>query len=460
MGLSDPRGVPTSCENPECIDILETALNQTLGIWDDPLATIDGALDSDPSFVMGHIFRAEIQLTAMERQLLPDIARDIELAEALTGQANDRERLHIAAARSWLEGDLEEARDRYERILLEYPLDLPALFTVHMADFYTGNPVQMRDRIARARRAWSDSVPGYGYVLGIHAFGMEECGEYEAAEDLARRAVEINPKDTYAIHAIAHVMEMQGRQHHGIAWMEGTGENWQGSGFAIHLWWHTALFYLDLGRMDKVLEIYDSGIRNKRSDISLEELDAAAMLWRLNLVGVDVGDRWAELADKWEPSAEDTHYAFNDMHAMMTFAGDGRDAAAARLLAAAASYVTEKISTNRHMTKEVGIPICRAILAFSRGDYDAAVDLLLPVRYKSAFFGGSNAQRDVIGLTLIESALRAKRFELAHALLAERLAQKSSSPANWKAMARALDGLNNVKGAQSAWARAEQLAAA
>jgi tetratricopeptide (TPR) repeat protein len=460
MAMNDPRGVATSSDNPECIEILEKALDESLGIWGDPVATLDEALKIDPTFVMGHVFRAEMQLTAMERSLLPNIARDIELAEALTGNANERERMHIAAARAWLEGDIDDARNRYEAILLHYPLDLCALSTVHMADFYMGNSVEMRDRVARARRAWHADLPGYGYVLGIHAFGMEECGDYEAAEDLARQAVEINPRDTYAIHAVAHIMEMSGRQRDGIAWMMERTDDWAGSNFAIHLWWHTALYHLDLGEIDKVLEIYDSGVRNKRSDISLEELDAAAMLWRLNLIGVDIEHRWAELADKWEPSAEDTHYAFNDMHAMMTFAGDGRGEAAARLLAAGASYVTERGQTNRRMTKEVGMPICRAILAFSRGDYDTAVDLLMPVRYKSAVFGGSHAQRDIISMTLIESALRAKRYELAHALLAERIALKPNSPANWKAMARAQDGLNNVKGAQSAWARAEQLAAA
>jgi hypothetical protein len=165
MGLNDPRGLATSSEKSECIEILEKALGETLGIWGDPVATLDEALEIDPTFVMGHVFRAEMQLTAMERSLLPSVARDIELAEALTGNANERERLHIAAARAWLEGDIDDARNRYEEILLRYPLDLCALSTVHMADFYMGNSVEMRDRVARARRAWHEDLPGYGYVL-------------------------------------------------------------------------------------------------------------------------------------------------------------------------------------------------------------------------------------------------------------------------------------------------------
>jgi len=355
---------------------------------------------------------------------------------------------------------MERAVAHWEGVLLDHPRDLPALFSAHMTDFFLGDAVQMRDRIARAMRAWNPDTPGYGYVLGMYAFSLEEAGDFTRGEEFGRQAVEINPCDVYAIHAVAHVLEMQGRQEDGIAWMTGRQADWAvDCGFSIHLWWHTAMYHLDLGQYDRVFEIYDNGICKDASGISLEELDAASMLWRLSLLGVDVTDRWGGLADKWEPSAEDTYYAFNDMHAMMTFAGAGRDMAAARLLAATAGYVTERGGTNAAMTREVGIPICRALLAFSREDYDAAVSLLLPIRYKSNLFGGSYAQRDVIALTLIEAALRAGRFKLAHALLAERIAMKATSPMTWKLMARALDGVGDKPGADAARTRALALLA-
>ena len=457
MGLPDARGVLTSSDNQSSLDALEKALEQSLAICGDSIATIDACLEADPGFVMGHCFRAQMQLLAMEKSKLPEVARHVEMAEALTGNANDREKGHIAAIRAWLTGDLEKAVLRWEDLLLENPLDALALFSAHMTDFYLGDSTQMRDRIARVLTSWDKDVPLYGYVLGMYAFGLEECADYGHAEDTGREAVEINPKDTYAIHAVAHVLEMQGRQSEGIDWMGTREKDWVDSDFAIHLWWHKGLYHLDLGEIDKVLDIYDNGVRNAASGISLEELDAAAMLWRLNLLGVDVGSRWGELADKWEPSAEDTLYAFNDMHAMMTFAGDGRDMAAARLLGAAASYVTERGGTNAMMTKEVGIPVCRALLAFSRGDYKTTVELLQPVRYKSMVFGGSYAQRDVINLTLIEAAVRGKYYKLARALLAERIALKPHSHLNWKNMARVCDGLNDVCGAQNAWNKASEL---
>ena len=458
MGLNDIRDVPTSAENQASLDRLEEALDLAIIMRGDPVAVIDAALEDEPGFVLGLCLRAEMQLLTTERARLPQAARDVEMAEALTGAANDRERGHIAAIRAWLEGDLEKAVDCWESVLLEYPRDLIALFAAHMTDFFLGEAVQMRDRISRALRGWDGDTPGYGYVLSMYGFSLEEAGDFARGEENGRMAVELNPKDVYAIHAVAHVMEMQGRQEDGIEWMTSRQADWAvDCGFAIHLWWHTAMYHLDLGQYDRVFEIYENGIRHSTDGISLEELDAASILWRLNLLGVDVSDRWGELADRWEPSAEDTYYAFNDMHAMMAFAGDGRDMAAAKLLAATASYVTERGGTNAQMTRDVGIPICRALLAFSREDYDATVDLLLPVRYKSNVFGGSYAQRDVIALTLIEAAIRARRFSLAHALLAERAALKETSPMTWKLMARALDGVGDRPGGDAARGRAEAL---
>ena len=458
MGLNDIRGVPTSSDSQASLDRLEEALDLAIIMRGDPVLVLDAALDAEPGFVLGLCLRAEMQLLTTERSRVPMVARDVELAEALTGTANNRERGHIAAIRAWLEGNMEKSTECWETILLDYPRDLIALYCAHMTDFFLGSAPQMRDRISRALRGWDADTPGYGYVLGMYAFSLEEAGDFARAEDFGRKAVELNPSDVYAIHAVAHVMEMQGRQEDGINWMTERQSDWAiDCGFAIHLWWHTAMYHLDLEQFDRVFEIYENGIRHSVDGISLEELDAASMLWRLNLLGVDVSDRWGELADRWEPAAEDTYYAFNDMHAMMAFAGAGRDMAAAKLLAATASYVTERGGTNAQMTKDVGIPVCRALLAFSREDYNAVVDLLLPIRYKSNVFGGSYAQRDVIALTLIEAAIRAGRFSLAHALLAERTALKESSPMTWKLMARSLDGLGDRARADNARGKAEAL---
>jgi hypothetical protein len=225
---------------------------------------------------------------------------------------------------------------------------------------------------------------------------------------------------------------------------------------AVHNWWHLALYHLDYGQVDQALRIYDRHIRPREGAPAIELVDASAMLWRMHLRGVDLGDRWRQVADAWEPMVEDGYYVFNDMHAVMAFVADGRDQAARRLM----GVLTRRASgtgSNAAMTREVGLPACIAIRAFGDGFYDIAIDLLLSIRPIAHRFGGSNAQRDIISLTLMEAALRADKSNLARALAAERTDLKPSSPFNWALAARALDSAGEPAGAERARHRAARL---
>jgi tetratricopeptide (TPR) repeat protein len=416
----------------------ETALRQLQSYRGDPIATIDAALAHDPDFVLGHILRAEVCITIWERSVLPDVHRSLAHLERLASRSTDRERAHAAAIRDWASGDWDAMRSHLERLLDDYPTDALALQVGHLADFYHGDRDNLRGRIARALPLWSRDMPGYGFVLGMLAFGLEECGDYGRAEDIGRRAIDMEPDDCWAQHAVTHVMEMQARQAEGIAWMETRRDHWAqaDNGFAFHNWWHTALYHLDLGRADRALAMYDTSIRPEPTRIQLQMLDAAALLWRLHLQHVDCGRRWEEIADTYEETGEAGFYAFNDMHAMMAFAATGRFAEAERLLA-----VMERAAagsgTNASMTRQVGLPIARAIDAFGRGRHSETVDLLLPIRYRTHAFGGSHAQRDVVHRTLIEAAHRSGRYALARALAIERTALKPHCPFSWQLRQRA-----------------------
>ena len=458
MGLCDCRGVPLSCDDADLIAKLEAAQEDSLNFVGDPVAAMDAVLREHPDFIMGHCFKAGLLTQAMETRIYDDMLACVQAAEALADRANERERGHMAALRAWIDGDFHEAVERWEAVLVDHPRDLLALQLAHLSDVLLGDTINQRDRVARVMTSWDESVPGYGFLLGFYAFGLEECRDFSRAEELGRRAVAMNPRDAYAIHAVAHVMEMQGRQQGGIWWMTSREDDWANGNFANHLWWHLSLFHLDLGQYDRVLAIYDRKLRTADpSGDKYEELDATALLWRLTLLNVDVGSRWRDLADKWEPSAADTLYAFNDVHAMMTFVADGRDAAAEAVLNATERYVRQANDANVAMTRIIGLPFCRALQAFAQGDYDSAVDQLLPIRYRTHRLGGSHAQRDVIAWTLLEAALRAGRYKLARSLASERTALKPTSPQNWKLMAQALKGLGDYDGAQRARAKAQSL---
>jgi len=320
---------------------------------------------------------------------------------------------------------LTEGRWRAAGLILEdlsvdYARDGLALQVGHLIDFFTGDSRMLRDRIARVIPSWDKSVPGYPAVLGMYAFGLEETGDYSQAESLGRLSVELEPRDGWGHHSVAHVLEMQNRRNEGITWMRHNAESWsRESFFAAHNWWHVALFHLGLDEIGEALALFDGPIYGKKSSIALEMIDASAMLWRLHLRGIDVGNRFEALADNWTPFAKAGNYAFNDVHAMMAFVGANRVKAANDILEAQQSAMAG-VGDNATFTREVGHPASRAIKAFGEGDYTEAVRLLRPIRSCAHRFGGSHAQRDVIDLTIIEAALRSGQDRLAQALRAER----------------------------------------
>ena len=451
MALKDCRDVPVTTTRRSSLERLETATELLHGYFGDPLGVVGKALAEEPDFIMGHCFNAGAAIIATEKAALPLLRQSVEAAEARWERANERERGHIRAARAWLRGDFEETSNQYARVLIDYPRDSLALQLGHVLDFALGRQTWLRDRVARVLPHWDERTPGYGYALGMHAFGLEENGALAQAEDTGRRALELNRRDPWAVHAVAHVMEMQGRQIDGIRWLTSREADWATDNmFAFHNWWHLALFYLDLGEIDQVLALYDRAVRPGDSTVALELVDASALLWRLYLRNVDVGERWQKLAAAWEAGGDRAYYAFNDCHAMMAYVGAGREDLAQLTLAEMARGATGS-TTNERMAREVGFPLAQALHAFGRGEYARAAELLLPLPPVAHRFGGSNAQRDLIHLTLQEAAIRAGDGALADAVSNERLISKPTSPFNWAHAAAARRLAGNTAGARAAF---------
>ncbi|MCL4802538.1 MAG: tetratricopeptide repeat protein [Xanthobacteraceae bacterium] len=426
MTTTDIRGHQLTGATPTALRHYETALRQFALYVGDPVASVDQAIAASPDFVMAHAFRAWLHLLGTEPAGLP-VAREA-LAAVKALPATTQEQGHLTAIGHLIAGRWQAASQTLEDVTVASPRDLLALQAGHVIDFFRGDARMLRDRIARALPAWSKGVPGHHAVLGMQAFGLEESGDYAAAEKSGRKAVELERRDSWAQHAVAHVMEMQGRQKDGIRWMENNTEGWSKDNFfAVHNWWHLALYYLDLGETERVLDLFDGPIYGARSKVVLDMIDASAMLWRLHLRGIDVGARWDWVADAWEPIADAGNYAFNDVHAMMAFVGAGRSEAIRKVFAAQAEAMNGA-GDNASFTREVGHPVAKAIKAFGDADYDEVVRLLRPVRNIAHRFGGSHAQRDVLDLTLIEAAMRANRQALAAALAAERAAMRPTSP--------------------------------
>ena len=424
--LHDSRGHKLTGASDRSLPHYETALREFSLYINDPVARVEKAIGESPGFVMAHVLKAWLNLLGSEPAGIP-VARDC-LAAAKKFSPTPQEQGHLAAIDHLVSGRWHAAARTLEDVAVEHPHDLLALQAGHILDFFRGDARMLRDRIARALPAWSKDMPGYHAVLGLHAFGLEETGDYAAAEKSGRTAVGLETRDIWARHAVAHVMEMQGRQHDGIAWIGDEADAWSNdSFFAIHNWWHAALYQLDLGNIDAVLKLFDGPIYGTKSRLILDMIDASAMLWRLQLRAVDVGDRWQAVADAWEPVKSAGNYAFNDAHAAMAFVGAGRPHALACVIEAQQEAMA-RADDNAAFTREVGHPVVLAIKAFGERNYAETVARLRAVRSIAHRFGGSHAQRDVIDLTLIEAAFRAGQHALAAALASERAAAKPRSP--------------------------------
>jgi hypothetical protein len=363
---------------------------------------------------------------------------DVDIAEvaagAMAGTAmGPRERAHLDAIRAWARGDWHGAGRTLDDLLERWPADLLALWAGHAIDFFTGDAANLRDRPARSLGAIDPAHPHAGLVRGMQAFGLEESGHYEAAEDAGLAAVAVNPDDVWGIHAVTHVYEMRGQVATGVDFLTARVADW-GSGnlFTVHNWWHLALFQLELGDEATALAIYDREVHHEGAETPvLGLIDASALLWRLHLDRVDAGGRFVVAADAWEAVDDDRRwYAFNDVHAAMAYVGAGRVGEAEQLVEKMAAYVAagpDAAGSNVAMTAEVGLPVARAVTAFGRGEWSEVVATLAPIRRRLATFGGSHAQRDAFQRTLLEAALRDGRMDLARALLAERLAVRPTS---------------------------------
>ena len=436
MSLNDALGHHVSGATPTSLEAYEQAARELLCLVDDPLGSIDRALAAAPEMTMAHVLKAWLNLLGTESASLP--AARAALAAAAALPADTREQRHIASAQAWAEGRWREAAWRLEDLSLDHPRDALALQVGHQLDFFLGASRMLRDRIARALPAWDEGMPGWHALLGMHAFGLEECGDYDAAERQGRRSVELEPRDSWGWHAVAHVLEMRQVPRDGIAWLQPSSDTWvAGSFLACHNWWHLALYHLELDDHDEVLALYDRSIGGTGSAVVLDMIDASAMLWRLMLRGVDVGDRWGPLAERWAPLADAGWYAFNDLHAIIAFVGAGRLADQRRLLDAQRHIVGES-SDNAMFMREVGHPAALAVAAFGDGDYRQAASLLRGIRGHAHRFGGSHAQRDLIDLTLLEAALRSGQQGLAVGLAAERLALRPHSALARRTWQRAL----------------------
>ncbi len=404
--------------------------------YGDSVGLFDAAREASPDFVMAHLGKAWLFVLANDPGLLGKAKALMRATDGLS--MNDRERTHLAALEHAVAGSRAASVAVLDRHLMRYPFDLMAHQAAMLQDGFLGRFRLVRDRSARALPLWSKNMPGYGIMLSFHGFGCEESGDYGRAEDESRAAAELEPYGFWPHHTVAHVMEMTGRPDEGLDWMNARETYWATPDnlTQVHIWWHKSLFHVELGQFDAALALYDGPIMESLRPLPLNLTNLSALLWRLDTLGRDVSERWRALLPLWEGHADGRCLMFTDMHAAMAELRSGQEALAERRL----GWIRETAASNDEAApifRDVGIPLMEGLMAFHRGAYQQAVELLQPVRFDLWQIGGSHAQRDIIDWTLTEAALRGGVRDVALALAHERLGTRPRSTVNQSFLRRA-----------------------
>jgi len=410
----DARGLPLSTASANAVRAYDHLVAGYLTQRADTPDRLTAVLEADPDFALAHCMKGYFAMMAYKQATVPNAFQAARTAQSLATGASPRERSHIAALAAWAEGELDRAIGLWESILRTHPLDVVAFRLAHFANFWLGRPQDMVSSVERVTPAWSEDLPGYASILACHSFAHEEAGNYRAAEPSGRRAIELDPGDLWAAHAVAHVMEMQGRRSEGIEWLTMLAPNWEGShNLQHHLWWHLALFKLEYGDNAGVLELYDTRFRNLAApltvaapDVYIDVQNAASMLFRLERLGVDVANRWEELADKAEARIGDCVSAFTLPHWLMALTATGRTAAAQSMVEGMRAFAKGRGTVPR-IVRDYALPIAEAQLAYAAKRYADAVGLMRPAIGGMYRLGGSHAQQDVLEQLFVDAALKA-----------------------------------------------------
>lgn len=378
--------------------VLAVATHRAAG---DPLGH---ALKQDPHLPAAHALTGLGTVLLGKAENVSDAAKSLRGARAaLAGVAGGTsfEAALVDALELAIAGQFRQAAARLEAHCELRPRAFLAIKVANAFRFMSGQPEVMLRTTNAVLPSWNSEAPGYGYLLGMHAFGLEECGAFDEAEQAGRRAVRLQHDDSWGIHAVSHVMEMQGRAVEGMKWLEASRPLWPScNNFGYHLAWHLALFHLETRDYASVLDLYDSDVRPTQTDDFRDMSNAISLLWRLDQEGVDVGWRWEELYEIALRRREDTTLVFASLHYLLALVAAGDFASAEELVSAMRTSAGQGDDDQSSVARSVGLNIAEAIVGISPGN-GALIQSFDDLAIRLPAIGGSHAQRDVFVRTLM-----------------------------------------------------------
>jgi tetratricopeptide (TPR) repeat protein len=428
--IVDVRGLAVTAPNQAVVGQFDALIDELYYYRPGVVDRLVELLQAFPEFPLAHVLVGYSLMTEGTLDAEPKARARLRRAEALP--ANRRERLHQEALQAWLDGDVLARAAAWERILLEWPHDLLALRQYTGTLFWVGDKRYQAEVIAGQAGHWGSHIPGYGHFLSAKSFAMEEVGNYEVAERAAREALSIQEQDLWALHGLAHVLEMQGRTDEGIELLEDAARFLNDYNlFRGHLWWHLSLFKFTRGCFDEVLELFDSEIYPKDSTFYLDIQNGVSLLARLEFQGVNVGpERWERLAQASLASATQCTLWFTAMHHVMALVRSRRESAANATL----SYL-ESAGTNSSQAA-LACELSRASAALYQDKPGEALERMLDLRQRHGELGASHAQQDLYDQIMVVAAQRLGDWPRVRQLLKARLSTRVWDAASWEALIR------------------------
>ncbi len=337
-------------------------------------------------------------------------------------QSSEREQRFVAAVAAWIDGDMARAMDLHDEQAQQHPRDLVSIKLGQYHRFNVGDAAGML-HLAQAALPAAGNVP---QMHGMAAFAWEQCHLLAQAEAAARRALAMTEREPWAQHALAHVMLSQGRLQEGLQFMHHSSATWTGlnSFMQTHNWWHLALFAIDLGQNDTALALYDQQVWGVVKEYSQDQIGAISLLARLELAGVDVGDRWQDVADHLQGRTHDQVLPFLDLQYLYGLARAGRPEAQTLLRnieAFGAAHAPAGVNTDNSQAarvwREVAVPAARGLMAHALGHHAQALEGLGQALPRLLEIGGSHAQRDLFEQIHLDALMHCGHWTAAQQLV-------------------------------------------
>ncbi len=411
----DVYGLPLSA-TPEAAALYNSALGRILRVQSGAETLLAEAVAADPRFALGH---ATLALIGSEWGAAIDVDSALAAARATQSRGDERERRFVQVAAERISRPGARSAASLLSHIQDYPEDALAVSIAVPTIAFAGATEVPQE-------AWSlveGLAPSYGadwWYAGLLAFMRQEQGRYGEAMELSTRALEIEPASGHAVHARTHVHYETGDHAAGLAWLDPwIAQCGRQASHRAHFSWHAALHELALGRDSAAADRYAAQLAPPAVTGVRALVDSASLLWRGHAAGAWNWPSVDEvLASVPEALLRRPPTAFVALHVAVALAAAGDTAALVHLAADSAGRVEPVFVTTI-------APLATALACLTRGDYGQATDGLLAVDGVSRV-GGSAAQQEIVEETLLFTALSARRFDVARAVLQRRLDRRPS----------------------------------